>query len=123
MVLLGGIFKRAQEIWKLPQNPVANIERLTVPQRAEIEFYEPEEVDHPVDHELGVVGGKMPSALLRDVAECQVEELLLGFACECGEDDETGVDGVGFAEPAEVAVVVCHEGSILLDAAHQDLDV
>lgn len=78
---------------------------------------------HTVDHELGVVGGKMPSALLSDVAERVVEELLLGVACECGEDDETGVDGVGFAESAEVAVVVCDERSILLDAACQDLDI
>jgi integrase len=44
VVLLSGIFKRAQAVWKLPQNPVASIERRSVPQRAEIEFYEPEEV-------------------------------------------------------------------------------
>jgi integrase len=44
VVLLSGIFKRAQTVWKLPQNPAASIERLPVVQRAEIEFYEPEEV-------------------------------------------------------------------------------
>lgn len=44
VVLLNGIFKRAQEVWKLPQNPAAGVERLSVPQRTEIDFYELEEV-------------------------------------------------------------------------------
>ncbi|HEY7829160.1 MAG TPA: tyrosine-type recombinase/integrase [Solirubrobacteraceae bacterium] len=44
VVLLNGIFKRARKVWKLPQNPVADIERVTAPQRTDIEFYSPEEV-------------------------------------------------------------------------------
>jgi integrase len=44
VVLLNGIFRRARKVWKLPQNPVADIERLPVPKRTDIEFYSPEEV-------------------------------------------------------------------------------
>jgi integrase len=52
VVLLNGIFRRARKVWKLPQNPVADIERLAVPKRAEIAFYSPEEV-----HALVRAGG------------------------------------------------------------------
>lgn len=44
VVLLNGIFRRARRVWKLPQNPVADIERLPVQKRTEIVFYSPEEV-------------------------------------------------------------------------------
>ena len=44
VVLLNGIFRRARKVWKLPQNPVADIERLAVAKRTDIEFYSPEEV-------------------------------------------------------------------------------
>lgn len=44
VVLLNGIFRRARKVWKLPQNPVADIERLPVSKRTDIEFYSPEEV-------------------------------------------------------------------------------
>lgn len=44
VVLLNGIFKRARKVWKLMHNPMADIERLTVPKRTDIEFYSPEEV-------------------------------------------------------------------------------
>jgi integrase len=44
VVLLNGIFKRARRVWKLTHNPMADIERLTVPKRTDIEFYSPEEV-------------------------------------------------------------------------------
>jgi integrase len=44
LVLLNGIFRRARKVWKLPYNPVADIERLTVPKRTDIAFYSPEEV-------------------------------------------------------------------------------
>jgi len=44
VVLLNGIFKRARKVWKLPHNPVADVERLTVPKRTDLEFYSPEEV-------------------------------------------------------------------------------
>lgn len=44
LVLLNGIFRRARKVWKLPQNPVADIERLPTPRRTAIEFYSPEEV-------------------------------------------------------------------------------
>lgn len=44
VVLLNGIFRRARRVWKLPVNPVAEIERLTTPKRSGIEFYSPEEV-------------------------------------------------------------------------------
>jgi integrase len=44
VVLLNGIFRRARRVWKLPVNPVAEVERLTTPKRSGIEFYSPEEV-------------------------------------------------------------------------------
>lgn len=44
VVLLNGIFKRARKVWKLPRNPVADIERPTAPKRTDIEFFSPEEV-------------------------------------------------------------------------------
>jgi integrase len=44
IVLLNGIFKRARKVWKLPYNPVADVERLTVPKRTDIVFYSPEEI-------------------------------------------------------------------------------
>jgi integrase len=44
VVLLNGIFRRARKVWKLPQNPVADVERLPVSKRTDIEFYSPEEV-------------------------------------------------------------------------------
>jgi integrase len=44
VVLLSGIFKRARKVWKLTYNPMADVERLTVPKRTDIEFYSPEEV-------------------------------------------------------------------------------
>jgi len=44
VVLLNGIFKRARKVWKLTYNPMADVERLTVPKRTDIEFYSPEEV-------------------------------------------------------------------------------
>ncbi len=44
VILLNGIFRRARKVWKLPQNPVADIERLPVSKRTDIEFYSPEEV-------------------------------------------------------------------------------
>jgi integrase len=44
VVLLNGIFRRARKVWKLPQNPVADIERLPVSKRTDIEFYSSEEV-------------------------------------------------------------------------------
>jgi integrase len=44
VVLLNGIFWRARRVWKLPQSPVADIERLPVSKRTDIEFYSPEEV-------------------------------------------------------------------------------
>jgi integrase len=44
VVLLSGIFRRARKVWKLPHNPVADVERLAVPKRTDIAFYSPEEV-------------------------------------------------------------------------------
>jgi integrase len=44
VVLLNGIFRRARRVWKLPVNPIAEVERLTTPKRSGIEFYSPEEV-------------------------------------------------------------------------------
>jgi integrase len=44
LVLLNGIFRRARKVWKLPYNPVADVERLTVPKRTDLAFYSPEEV-------------------------------------------------------------------------------
>jgi integrase len=44
VVLLNGIFRRARRVWKLPTNPVAEVERLTTPKCSGIEFYSPEEV-------------------------------------------------------------------------------
>ena len=44
VVLLNGIFRRARKVWKLPVNPVAEVERFTVPKRTRIDFYTPEEV-------------------------------------------------------------------------------
>jgi integrase len=44
VVLLHGIFRRAKKVWKLPQNPVADIDKPTAPRRTEIVFYSPEEV-------------------------------------------------------------------------------
>ena len=45
IVLLNGIFKRARKVWRLPRNPVADVERLTVPKRTDVAFfYSPEEV-------------------------------------------------------------------------------
>lgn len=44
VVLLNGIFRRAVKVWKLPANPVAEVERPTAPKRTDIAFYSPEEV-------------------------------------------------------------------------------
>jgi len=44
IVLLNGIFRRARRVWGPPVNPVADVERLTVPRRADIDFYSPEEL-------------------------------------------------------------------------------
>ena len=44
VVLLNGIFRRARRVWRLPHNPVADVERLTVAKRTDIAFYTPEEV-------------------------------------------------------------------------------
>jgi integrase len=44
IVLLNGIFKRARKVWRIPHNPVADVERLTVPKRTDVTFYSPEEV-------------------------------------------------------------------------------
>ena len=44
VVLLNGIFRRARKVWKLPTNPVAEVERLSVSKRPSIDFYSPEEV-------------------------------------------------------------------------------
>jgi hypothetical protein len=44
VVLLHGIFRRAKKVWKLPQNPVADIDKPTAQRRTEIVFYSPEEV-------------------------------------------------------------------------------
>jgi integrase len=44
IVLLNGIFKRARKVWRLPYNPIADVERLTVPKRTDVVFYSPEEV-------------------------------------------------------------------------------
>jgi integrase len=44
VVLLNGIFRRAVKVWKLPANPVADVERPTAPKRTDIAFYSPEEV-------------------------------------------------------------------------------
>jgi integrase len=44
VVLLHGIFRRAKKVWKLPQNPVADIDKPTAARRTEIVFYSPEEV-------------------------------------------------------------------------------
>jgi integrase len=44
VVLLNGIFRRARKVWKLPVNPVAEVERLQVPKRVSIDFYSSEEV-------------------------------------------------------------------------------
>lgn len=44
LVLLNGIFRRARKVWKLPYNPVADVERLAVPKRTDLAFYSPEEV-------------------------------------------------------------------------------
>ena len=44
VVLLNGIFRRARKVWKSAQNPVADVERLPVSKRTDIEFYSPEEV-------------------------------------------------------------------------------
>jgi integrase len=42
IVPLNGIFRRAQRVWKLPANPVADVERLSVARRAAIDFYSAE---------------------------------------------------------------------------------
>jgi integrase len=44
VVLLHGIFRRAKKVWKLPQNPVADIDKPTASRRTEIVFYSPEEM-------------------------------------------------------------------------------
>ena len=44
VVLLNGIFRRARKVWKLPTNPVSEVERLAVPKRTRIDFYSPAEV-------------------------------------------------------------------------------
>jgi integrase len=44
VVLLNGIFRRSRKLWKLPINPVAEVERFQAPKRARIDFYTPEEV-------------------------------------------------------------------------------
>jgi integrase len=44
IVLLNGIFRRARKVWKLSYNPVADVERLTVPKRTDLAFFSPEEV-------------------------------------------------------------------------------
>jgi integrase len=44
VVLLNGIFRRARKVWRLPVNPVAEVERLQAPKRASIDFYSSEEV-------------------------------------------------------------------------------
>jgi integrase len=44
IVLLNGVFRRARRVWGLTVNPVADVERLTVPARADIDFYSPEEL-------------------------------------------------------------------------------
>lgn len=41
---LHGIFARAQKVWKLPTNPVADVEPLGVPDDEPLDFYSPEEV-------------------------------------------------------------------------------
>ncbi len=72
VVLLNGIFRRARRVWKLPVNPVAEIERLTTPKRSGIEFYSPEEVH----------------ALVRCASSAQDRVLFLTVAL-------TGLGGVG----------------------------
>jgi integrase len=44
LVLLNGIFRRARKVWKLAHNPVADVERLSVPKRTDLAFFSPEEV-------------------------------------------------------------------------------
>lgn len=44
VVLLHGIFRRARKVWKLPANPVAEVERPTAARRTDVQFYSPEEV-------------------------------------------------------------------------------
>lgn len=44
VVLLNGIFRRARCVWKLPANPVSEVERFQIPKQASIDFYSPEEV-------------------------------------------------------------------------------
>ena len=44
VVLLNGIFRRARKVWRLPMNPVADVERLAPRSRPGIDFYSPEEV-------------------------------------------------------------------------------
>lgn len=44
VVLLHGIFRRARKVWRLPANPVAEVERPTAPKRTDVQFYSPEEV-------------------------------------------------------------------------------
>jgi integrase len=57
VVLLNGIFRRARKVWKLPYNPVAEVERLTAPKRSGIEFYSPEEVHALVRSASGTQDG------------------------------------------------------------------
>lgn len=41
---LHGIFARARKVWKLPANPVSDVEPLGEQRQAELDFYSPEEV-------------------------------------------------------------------------------
>ena len=44
VVALNGIFRRARKVWRLPHNPVSDVERFGAPKRTEIAFFTPEEV-------------------------------------------------------------------------------
>jgi integrase len=59
IVLLNGIFKRARRVWRLPYNPVADVERLTVAKRTDVVFSSPEEV-----HALARAAGSEQDAAL-----------------------------------------------------------
>ena len=49
VVVLNGIFRRAQKVWKLPHNPVSDVERFAAPERTDIVFFTPEEI-HALAH-------------------------------------------------------------------------
>src|SRR5437763_16134874 len=44
LVLMHSIFRRAVKVWRLPRNPVANVDRFRTKHSGDIEVFSPEEV-------------------------------------------------------------------------------